>query len=274
VGRKKNQTVNPELARKWLSRHEEYGESVPQIAKAYSYDARTVRKYIAQLSEEREQREARQAVLRGALERHHTALCSFAERLNAEISGRAPSLVSQSLKEDPLYGALQQHTSRWSLWKDIERLEQLKEPFDSALRAVVKRVKREAEAKLSLKFVSSSGESKGLLEGWVDSIIFHLQSTAGGGQGLKSVNYSEKGMESGTLIQRGAYTIALVSQSQVKKVEKLHSSMLDESPNWQESTSLFKRIEDFTKIQGDIKEQLTRIILRRVLPGRCVYCPF
>lgn len=274
MGRKKKPTVSPELARKWLSRREEHGESVTQIAKAYGYDARTVRKYLDLLSEEREEREARQAVLRGALERHHADLCSFIERLRDDISGRAPTVVSSTLKKDPLYKAIQQHISRWPLWKDIEKLEQLKEPFDSALQAVSKRVRKEVKKRSSLNFVSSSGSSIGLLEGWIDGIAFHLQSTASGGRGLKGVDYSKKEVESDILVQRGAYTIALVSQDQAREVEKLHSSMLDEAPNWEESALLFKCVEDFTKIQGNIKQQLTKIILRRILPGRCIYCPF
>ena len=274
MGRKEKATVSPELAKKWLSRHEEYGESVPQIARAYGYDARTVRKYLALLSEEREQREARQTVLRGALEKHHADLCSLAERLRAEISGTLPTVVSRSLREDPLYEALQQHTSRWALWKDIEELEKLEEPFDSALRAVSKRVRQKAERRSSLKFVPANGIEIGLLQGWIDSIAFHLQSTARGGQGLKGIDYSKKETGSGILVQRGAYTIALVSQGQVLEVEKLHSSMLDEAPNWEESALLFKCVEDFTKVQGNIKQQLTKIILRRILPGRCIYCPF
>lgn len=274
MGRKKRPTVTPELATKWLKRHEEYGESAPRIAKTDGYDARTVRKYLASLSDKREEREARQAVLRGALERHHTSLCSFTERLRDEISGRVPTVVSSLLKEDPRYEALQQHISRWPLWKDIEQLEQLKVPFDSALQALRKRVRREAKTRASLEFVSANGSSIGLLEGWIDSIIVHLQSTAGGGQGLKGIGYSRQAMEFGILIQRGAYTIALVGKDQVQKVEKLHSSMLDESLSWEESTVLFKCIVDFTKVQGNIKQQLTKIILRGILPGRCAYCPF
>jgi hypothetical protein len=274
MGRKKKATVNPELARKWLSRHEEYGESVPQIAKASGYDARTVRKYLALLSEEREQREARQVVLRGALEKHHADLCSLAERLKDGISGRVPTVVSSILRENPLYEALQQHISRWPLWRDIEKLEQLKKPFDSALQAVRKRVRKAAERKSSLKFVPSSGDSTGLLEGWIDSITFHVQSIASGGQGLKGIDYSNKDIGVGILIQLGAYTIALVGQEQAQNVEELHSSRLNEAPNWEESTVLFRCVGDFTKVQGDIKQQLTKVILRRILPGRCIYCPF
>lgn len=274
MSKKKKPPVKPEIATNWLKRHEEYGESVPQIAKADGYDARTVRKYLSLLLEKREQREARQAVLTGALERHHDALCSFAERMRAEISGRAPDVVSPILKEDPLYAALQQHIARWPLWKDINKLEQMKKPFDTALKAVNKRARQEAVTRSSLKFISAHGIETGLQEGWIDSIAFHLQSTASGGQGLKGIDYSQKNLEPGILVQRGGYTIALVGHDQAGEIEELHSSMLDEAPDWEESASLFKCVEDFTKIQGNIKQQLTRIVLRHILPGRCVYCPF
>ena len=94
--------VRPEVARKWLKRYEEDGESPPQIAQSDGFDVRTVRKQLELMRHEREVREARQVVLRKALESHYADLCSFAENLRAALSGDTPKHISNSFRDDPV----------------------------------------------------------------------------------------------------------------------------------------------------------------------------
>jgi hypothetical protein len=44
--------------------------------------------------------------------------------------------------------------------------------------------------------------------------------------------------------------------------------------DWEEYQALSKQVQEFMEIRHDIGAQLTTIILRRVVPGKCIYCPF
>jgi len=269
----KKPAVRPELAREWLRRYEEDGESPPRIANADGYDVRTVRKQLEKMSRERELRDARQVVLRQALEKHYVDICSFAEKLRAGISGRTPSMVSPILKDDPMWKALRQHLPRSPLWKDIGHLERLAEPFKLCLDNIKERVRKEAESRTSMQFVSS-GDEIGFTDGLPESIVFHLQSVARGERGLAEVSYSKKSAKTATRIEHGAFSIALVPEERAEEVIAISRSLMNESTEWQEYQELFRLTQDFVKAQQSLKEELTTIILRRVVPGKCMYCPF
>ena len=177
VERKRKPKVRPELARKWLQRNEEDGESPPQIAQADGYDVRTIRKQLEIMRQEREIRQAKQTVLRQALEKHYVDICSFAEQLKAQIGSRTPSMLSPTIREEPMWRALQQHLPRSPLWKNIDKLERLVDPFRLSLDRIKERVRNEAVSRTSLEFVSSAGKT-GLGEGLTDSIVFHLLASA------------------------------------------------------------------------------------------------
>jgi len=269
----KKPAVRPELARQWLRRYEEDGESPPQIAKADGYDVRTVRKQLEKMNRERELREARQVVLRQALESHYVDICSFAEKLRAEISGRTPSMVSSTLKDDAMWKALRQHLPRSPLWRYIDRVERLAEPFRLCLDNIKQRVRKEAESGTSLQFISSPDEI-GFIDGLPESIAFHLQSVARGGRGLGEVIYNTKSAKTLVRIEHGAFNIALVPEEKAEEVIAISRGLMKESTEWQEYQELFRLTQEFLKLQQGLKEELTRVILRRVVPGKCMYCPF
>jgi hypothetical protein len=269
----KKPAVRPELAREWLRRYEEDGESPPQIAQADGYDVRTVRKQLERMSRERELREAKHVVLRQALEKHYVDICSFAEKLRAEISGLTPSTVSPILKDDPMWKALRQHLPRSPLWRDIDRVERLAEPFMICLDNIKERVRNEAESRTSLQFVSS-GDEIGFTDGLSESIAFHLQSIARGERGLAEVSYSKKSAKTLVRIEHGAFSIALVPEVNVEEVIAISRGLEKDSTEWQECQELFRLTQEFLKVQQGLKEELTRVILRRVVPGKCMYCPF
>lgn len=269
----KKPPVRPELARSWLRRYESDGESVPQIARADSYDVRTVRRHLDLMRQEREVREAKQTVLRQAMEKHYVDLCSFAEKLKAQFQGDAPSALSVMFKDDPMWRALREHMPRSPLWKDIDRWAKLEEHFRLLLEQLKERIRREARARTSLEFVSSP-HKLGFLEGFTDAVVFHLRSLARGGQGLKGIGYDTRKTELGIWVHQGAFSIAIVSEDEVDNVKQACNSLMEEAVGWQEYSALLELTQEFVRIQRDIREELTKIILKRVVTGRCTYCPF
>jgi len=274
VGRRiKKPPVRPELARSWLRRYESDGESVPQIARADSYDVRTVRRHLDLIRQEREVREAKQSVLRQAMEKHYVDLCSFTEKLKAQFQGDTPSALSVMFKDDPMWRALREHMPRSSLWKDIDRWAKLEEHFRLVLEQLKERIRSEAKTRTSLQFVSSPHEI-GLVDGFIDALVSHLRSLSRGYTGLGVIEYSSRKTEEGIWVHRGAFSIAIIPEDGVKNVEEVFDSLLEKAPRWREYSALLEPTQEFVRIQRDIKEELTKIILKRVVTGRCTYCPF
>jgi hypothetical protein len=271
--RRKKPAVRPEIARQWLRRYEEEGESPPQIANAEHYDVRTVRKQLDLMRQEREAREARQAVLKQALERHYVDLCTFAEKLKADTSGNMPRTTSSNLKDDPMWSALREHLPRSPLWKDLGKWENLVIELETAIDRIRKRIKTEAESRSSMEFVTT-GDTLGLVDGFIDGLVFHLQAVARGEVGLEGIAYKEMKTETGIRVQRGAYGLALVLEGKVKEVQNVFDTMMVESLNWEEYSDLKSYIEQFLRIKKEMHDELTKIMLRRIVQGRCIYCPF
>lgn len=274
--RTKKPAVRLEVRRQWLRRFEEDGESPPQIAKAAGFDVRTVRKQIEIAREEREMREARATVLRQALEDHYADLCAFAKKLDAEISW-PPRHISLLLKDDRMWRALKEHLPRSVIWKAFSKWEELVDRFDMCANESKKRAQVEAE-KRGWNFHQHPLEhvKVGLLEGFVTSIVSHVVSVAFGGQGLKDVlTFSyEASTESGVLAVRiGNFGGGYVYSEQATELENTHHELLDEALAWEESEGLHQTVLKIKRQSEVLHDELALITLRRVVPGRCRYCP-
>jgi len=113
-----------------VNRHEQDGDSPPQIAATDGFDVRTVRKQIERARQEREVREARSIVLRNAMEHHYTDICNFAEKLKVAVAGEESISL---LVDDPLWLALKQHLPHSPLWNLLNRRDTLLERLYDAL---------------------------------------------------------------------------------------------------------------------------------------------
>lgn len=271
--RSKNPSVTPEKAREWLRRVEDNAESAPQIAKTDGFDVRTVRKNVEKAREERERRESRQMVLRRALEMHYADLCSLAEKIRADLTRNTPSKLSISLKDDPLYQALKEHVPRLRLWRDIERLGDMEDEFGEAVTKLKQRVATEAEQGLSLPIEAEPGKP-GLGYGFVEAMLSHLVNKAGGGDGLEGSIYKTTTTDSGVRLVRSSFTIAHVPEVKRKEIQSVFDNMMVQALEWDEYHSMSRILSEFNHIMSRVTDELTKIILRRIVPGRCIYCPF
>lgn len=269
--------VEPAIGREWLRRHEDHGEPVAEIARTAGYDLRTVKKQLDLMRQERDARQARQLVLKGALESHYADLCTFAEKLRANLLQYPPALPSSLRKDDPLWAALREHLSRAPVWRAIDKLERLIPQYDAAMAALRTRIEREAESLASLQVVPS-GDKAGLLPSFSQAVAYHLEAGIRGSRGLTGVGYDTEASDLGIVIRMGSYGLAIVPRSAAKaqqaRVEKACSSLMEKGLQWQEHATLAKIVNDIQSVQKELNEELTTVILRRVLPGRCVYCPY
>jgi len=270
--RTKKPAVRPELRRQWLYRNESLGESPPQIAKADGYDVRTVRSQLEIEVRERERREARVVVLRDALEKHYADLCTFGQKLDSHIIGKSGSL--QMLREDPMWGALREHQSRSKIWKNLERWESLHEKIhelDAQLRVSLEEA---VKSRTQLKYVVSV-DKIGICSGIVDALSFHVAVTARGEMGLdKRASFRQTPAEEETThIEYGAFTMGNIPNDQVEEAKNLVLTLLSEVTTWEQQLEMSRLATQLKKAQGNLHDDLLVIILRRIVPGRCKYCP-
>jgi hypothetical protein len=274
--RSRKPPVKLEQQRDWLKRYEEEGESPPQIAAKDKYDVRTVRKQIDIAKQEREAREARSIVLRDALENHYDDLRKFAEKLNSEITGLGN--VPYSPDDDLIEVALRQHLPRSPIWVYLAKWRNLHQ------RAIEEKEKMElvidkmVKTNQNLNPLINAG-----LEEVVPGVIAVLNATvkqwydgntnytlknslvvepAGEGFVRARFGFSQVGkMENG------------ISQSYLKMIhdgiEDLESRIRDS----EEYRNLEKTAIEIKRLGGKLREELAVVRLRRIVPGRCKYCP-
>ena len=269
----KKAAVSPEISRQWLRRFEEYGESPPQIARADHYDVRTVRKQIESARQEREAREARSLVLRQALEHHYADLVVFAQKVDHALSD--PVRIPLAEKNDRIWLALRAHLPRSPMWKGVGKWEHLHQELSRLEEAAVMRLHDEVKTYGSLAF-AQEGENLGLnARGLSTAIIERLRLVARVPDKSPAVEEprcepAEQGL---VRIVYGGLTCATVSAEQGNKARELVRSLIARANEWPESLSMQEALSELTSVSDTVREELATITLRRIVPGRCKYCP-
>jgi hypothetical protein len=269
--RHKRGSVTPGLRKEWLRRFEEDGELAPKIALDDEWDVRTVRRQLDIARQEREVREARHVVLRQALQDHYADLCSFAGKLDSRLM-EGFNHISFEERDERLYQALKQHLPRSPIWRRMEKWENLIGQLESSVAALRKFIVGRAEERLPLEFTGPQGYID-QLRGFIDGLIFHFQALAKGWKGLEGVQYVAKPLVGQTHIQFGAFGW-VVAEGIATDVQKCHNDLLTEGTGWKEYEELYECSQNLMQLRDDLRDELAALILRRVVPGRCLYCPF
>jgi len=268
----KKSAVKPEMRRQWLKRYEEDGESPPRIAKAAGYDVRTVRKQIDLERQERERREAKFAVLRGALEDHYADLCSFTQKVDSALGSDSAHLAE--LEEDPMWSALREHLPRFKMWKNLAKWESLHVQLEQMDSDMKQKLENLASTRSPLEFAAKSHEV-GLSEGAILALAFHLKAVAKGEPGLDSraVFLREAVDRETTWLRLGAFIIGRIPNTKIDEIQQFIVDLLNEIITWPERDDLGRLLGELKRLHKAIHEELLVIILRRVVPGKCKYCP-
>jgi hypothetical protein len=274
--RTKKPPIKPEVRRDWLKRHEENGESAPQIADKDKFDVRTVRKQIDLAKQEREVREARLVVLRDALEKHYEDLRKFAEKLNSEVLGLGN--VPSSPDDDLMEAALRQHLPRSPIWTLISRYQTLQQRADEEKQKLERAIKQLVKEDKRLTPLTEAGLD-GVAHGVVTVLGAEVKQWSQGntkytlkdslvmepaGEGLVNPRFGFSHM--GPMGEKAAGDAMQIVRDVLGDVE----SSLRGS---QEYHDLEKAIAEISRLGGKLREELAVIRLRRIVPGRCKYCP-
>jgi len=265
-------TALPEVRRSWLKRYEEYGESPVQIAKKDGYDARTIRKQIRQMQRERELKEGWLMVLHNAIENHHHDLCDFVKQLDSQIAGEAP--ISDEPRSSAMWLALRQHLPRLALWKRIDKWDNLLEKIGRLRRDIKARLERDLKADARLRAISASGNN-GVLPCMIESLVFQMEQWARGATSLNiEDNFCIKSKRGDLVsIEYGAFNMGKAKKQQATKLRDILVSWEIKVNTWEEYHEMRRLLQDLKRVQQKLRDDLTTITIRRVVPGQCKYCP-
>jgi hypothetical protein len=275
--RTKKAAVKPEQRQDWLERHELAGESPPKIAAKDGYDVRTVRKQIALAKEEREMREARATVLRNALERHYEDLLAYAQYLEASFSGLTNVEMPQDA--DLLEIGLRQHLPRSPIWAYKLRLQNMAGEIEDQRQRldafVEKAIKEDANA-TALNRLNPTG-----LDLRLAAILRHQtgQWAAGfAGMALDANLGIRQAQDDQMSLVYGIFPlIDRIGKEDARRIQGIAYDSLQDLENRVRSSQEF---QDFQKVISEsrntlrkLREEIATIRLRRILTGKCKYCP-
>jgi hypothetical protein len=267
----KKPPVKPETRSEWLRRYEG-GESPTKIADHDDFDVRTVRKHLELARQEREVREARSAVLRNALERHYADLCEYAEKLDAQIEG--DHTIALAPESDRMLSALRQHLPHSPLWNNLRKWNQLHEENARLEDEVKMRLKEEIEPDPKLDVFLRSDE-RVVVDAISVALAFQIKAWSQGWKGLRvEDDLKSEPAEEGLVDVH--YGLAVMDRVKQEHVAYISDALIDFESRvrvWQQYLDMKKNAEELKQIKAKLRDELAIITLRRVVPGRCKYCP-
>jgi len=272
----KKPSVTPVQRRDWLRRVEVDAESPPAIAKRDSYDVRTVRKQIELARQERDVREAKLMVLRDAMVNHYQDLCNLAGNINSEVEKNKP--ISEDLTTSLIYSALQQHIPRSALWKNIDRWNTSHQKLVEINNEIRELLRKKILSEPKLNFMDIAGSEQIVLD-LIDFFSFRIDQRVKGGTGLDIEQYFHVEHKEGQLhaAKVGAYDVGSIKpekeQEQASILKQVLYDFESDFTEWGKSQELQYTYNELKNLRKSIREELDVIILRRVVPGRCKYCP-
>jgi hypothetical protein len=274
--RNRKPTIKPEVRRDWLRRNEEDGESPPQIATKDKFDVRTVRKQIDLAKQEREAHEARSVVLRNALERHYDDLRKFAEKLNSEIWGVGN--VPSSPDDDLMEVALRQHLPRSPIWGYMSKRQNLQQRADEEQQKLEMVTEESVKADHRLTSLINAGLD-GIAPGIVAVLVAEAKQWSHGNTGysLKDSLVMEPAGEGLVNPRFGFSHMGIMevehSERYVKIVHDVLEDLESRLRDWEDYRNLEKTVAEIGRLGRKLREELAVVRLRRIVPGRCKYCP-
>jgi hypothetical protein len=267
----KKPPVKPEKRLEWLHRVDKEGETLTHIAESDDFDIRTVRKHVELARLERDVQQARSAVLRDALESHYRDLIETARNIESQVFGEAQVSLE---KEQPLMTGLRQHMPRSPLWGNLKKWNQglieLAALQDTIRRKLVASIKDDGRLNAIISHCANE-----VAPASVEVLLFQMQEWSQGREGLKIDRdiHLEPASDGRVSMRYGFSHSCDMEKIQAGITTKVLADFEQKITQWPEYTELQKLYGKLERLKKGISEVLTVVLLRRIVPGKCKYCP-
>ena len=254
-----------------------------EVARRTGRDVRTVRKYVSTMARDRAMHEASVQVYRSAMEAHHDDLGSMANAIKTSMS--LPKQLFEPVKDpisqvsrERLFSGFEQHMDHSSMWGHLASWNNAAARWQTLAHTYWE--------SLSQKLVTSSGIAwadvpDGL--GWLPGTKELIEEVAV--QEVKGLSmvwppadpYQQKESRSGhILISIGERDVLRLNSSDPKPELPALTKTWDTMRSSSEMVELTKKNGVWSNLQASQKgaySELETMLLRRVFPGRCRFCP-
>ncbi|MDD4229867.1 MAG: hypothetical protein PHG45_00515 [Dehalococcoidales bacterium] len=276
----KKSAVKPEMRQEWLRLYEKDGVSAPQIATDYLYDVRTVRRQLEVGRQEREIRETRSKIIRSALEQHFHDLVNYAELLRHEIKtgSNLPVLdgfLPGEVEIKYMDAAMRQHLPKSKIWSNLEKLDAIQIEIERLQKGLREEIRRELEANTGLAGISDYGEKQAVIDGITAGAAFQVRAWSINEAGLNIEDNlkSNKVGDNRVSLEYGKFNLGTLERRHQSSVTEAIGDIETALKHRQEFEELKQNYTKLERLKSSIVDDLTVIIYRRVVPGRCKYCP-
>ncbi|MEQ4487926.1 MAG: hypothetical protein AAC990_06150 [Dehalococcoides mccartyi] len=256
--------VSWDQAVEWERRNRQ-GETVPQIASKDDFDIRSVRKHINRVKEESETTEARTELYKEVLREHFQELTDVARQLDRAINDEADVTL---IIAHPLAKALQEHLPKSQLWPALgEWKTTLNEELQGSanLRDAIKKAISE-DVPLAAAFEGGRMDVEGvtnLMMSQVDNLDFD------------PAKVKSSPMESSAFqVKYDEYLLGVVRTNKLDDLIKVLGQFILVLQNLEEYRNLTQIRKTKLELKSSILDTLTGIIYKKLVPGRCRFCPF
>ncbi len=272
--------VSAAIRKEWLNRHEEGGESAAAIAREDNFDPRTVRKGIEWARSEQEVLSVRHTVLSTALTDHYHDLIDHAQRLDNVLAKETPKSISSDLLDHPMHEALKEHLPGAPLWKNLSewielvaRYEQVTSELEESIKDGFKGFEYDFRKSRNDKGLEEKSLPYSIIKA-ISLLAQDPQNRWGGVRFRQVVGESPKQISMGLYeVSRGDCLLASLPEEVVGKFKTDYFKVLDKMDDSEKAHNLRTVVRDIGSLTPVIRKELALIIWRKIVPGRCKFCP-
>ena len=264
MARGKKPGVSSYERRRWLEQLDA-GKGITEIARAAKRDIRIVKRHIEVAREEVMKGNARKEFLLSLLQRHMDDLLDEVGRLKSVVSLRIPRTLEPGRARQKYYDALKEHLKKFSLKRLLESYEEIVSEADQLKQRIIDQLlSSENELKATLP-------EKAKTHSWIESIVDELIS---GFVPDESV-YTQKKQSDGTYeikFKNRNLTRVTLSKKNTEAAVESHKKLVSLTHEYETEVDEYRQRRN--DIAETIADELDVIAMKRLVPGRCRYCPF
>lgn len=265
--KKKKTAVSSYDRQKWLD-YLEGGKGITEISVLADRDIRIVKRHLEIAQEERTVARVRHDFLLGKMAQHHDDLSAEIGRVRHLLSIYPPSNIvpADSLKAKIHY-ALREHIKRFTLGN-------LLEDYENSF-AKSRLLKERIRNALSIKEtqLNSAFPKEIQLNSWTSTLIAEMDSGRFFNTSFEDA-YDQRRQHTGAYDVRYlscALARSYVPENNVARVKTALEALVNAArvyqPEWEEDRRINK------EIVAQITEELEVLTVKRLIPGRCSFCP-
>jgi hypothetical protein len=115
--------------------------------------------------------------------------------------------------------------------------------------------------------------AEGVLPGIVGALVFKMKTWARGLRGLTAGLWAQPAAEGFTILRYGLLQVGKVKKEHVAAVREVMRDTEAKIVDWEECRLFGRLLGELERLKRSLQDELAVITLRRIVPGRCKYCP-